>query len=435
MKNFLLLVAGIFVAVALAEAAVRIIEAAGNNKEISYSNLYRDSVIQLNALNYNEMPVPRAKPPGSFRVLSFGDSFAYSIVKAPRHYHGIAASLASEISKRPVQIVNLGEPAVSFYQYMNAYEVWGKLFEYDGVIFNVYLGNDVLDVAYKYVPNDVKIHRLFLPLDVDLATGRPRSVALPRKFPLRLLDYAYANYLLYTRAVEPTSAMPSSPYNFAVVKLNEDVWLDILNTQLDNFDAAKIEKLREGYLAAIKFARFAAKVGDNGKRVVVLLSPNESQVNDRVLDQVVQKFKRDLSHLDLDLNAYIIQRIFQEVAKEIPVIYLRSILRCAEQSGVSTYYGTDTHWSVDGNSVVGRYLGRWVATNWLGTADLSDRSDGRDHGSCSQGMSEEPQRDSLFTSRIKPLIDSVARSPKSRLSENVESPSADLGTTASNYGH
>jgi len=410
-KNLSLLLVGVLAALALGEAGVKIMEAMRRNKEISCATLCKYSVIQLDALNYNETASPRSKPPGSFRILSFGDSFAYSIVRAPHHYHGLAANLASELSKRPVRIVNLGEPAVSFYQYMKAYEVWGKLFEHDAVIFNVYLGNDLLDVAYGYLPDDAPIHRLFLHLDRDLATGKTRSVALPRKFPLRVFDYFYMAYLHYSGAIESVpTAGTTGPYNFAVAKLKENVWLDNLNAQLDNFDASKIDKLRDGYVAAIQFARFVARLKDRGKRVVVLLSPNQSQVNDNVLHGVVTTFNRDPSRIDLDLSAYLIQRIFHDSAKDIPLLYLRPVLKCAEQTGVSTYYETDTHWSAEGNQSVGRHLGRWLAINWFGAAS-DDSSNALPCSNAvyegSQSIRGTPEREFIYASRIKPLVASA----------------------------
>ena len=403
MKTLLLFVLSVVVALLLGEVGIRIFEAT-RGKEISYEALYKNSTIPLDTLNYNESPVSRSKPKEEFRVLSFGDSFAYSIVRAPNHYHGIAAKRATELSQQLVTVVNLGEPAVSFYQYMKAYGVWGKLLEHDGVVFNIYLGNDLLDVAYRYVSSDVKINRLFLNLDRDLATGQSRSVSIPAKFPLRILDYAYAAKLIFSGAVQPASVPHPATglYNFAVTKLAEDKWLDILNTQLDNFDTAKLARLQEGYLAVIKFASFVSKIRSDGKKVLVMLAPNQAQVSDPTLDLVMTKFKHDRALFDLDLNAALIYQIFQHIDQGVGLTYLRNPLRCAEQQGTPTYYDTDTHWSVEGNRVVGQHLGSWLASRWLGVPTVADRQ-------CDDKVDLSSERVSIYNLQIKPLFEAAKR--------------------------
>jgi len=403
MKTLLLFVLSMVVALLLCEVGIRIFEAT-RGKEISYEALYKNSTIPLDTLNYNESPVSRSKPKEEFRVLSFGDSFAYSIVRAPNHYHGIAANRATELSQRLVTVVNLGEPAVSFYQYMKAYEVWGKLLEHDGVVFNIYLGNDLLDVAYRYVSTDVKVNRLFLNLDRDPATGQSRSVSIPKKFTLRILDYAYAAQLIFQGVVKPASVPPQATglYNFAVLKLAEDKWLNILNTQLDNFDATKLARLREGYLAVIKFASFVSKIRSDGKKVLVMLAPNQVQVSDPTLDLVMTKFRHDRALFDLDLSAALIYQIFQDFDPGVGLTYLRTPLRCAEQQGAPTYYETDTHWSVEGNRVVGQYLGSWLANRWLGVPPVPDKQ-------CDDKVDLSPERVFIYNLQIKPLFEAANR--------------------------
>lgn len=367
LQNVLLVLVSVTLSVALIEFGLRIIEA---RDEISYEMLMRSDTVDLRALNYNNDTVQRRKAnAGDLRVLSFGDSFAYTIVRGEFTYHTIAAKVASAASGRRVELVNLGEPAVSFYQYMNAYQSFGRAIDHDAVVFNIYLGNDILDVAYRYVPDDAKVNRLFGDLELDVETGEARNVTIPHRYPARILDYGRALYLSFGRRMKsvPSQARPGQ-YNFAVAELAEDAWLDNVNTQFDNFDPGKLAALRDGYVAAIQFARYTRRILDSGKHVLILLSPNQSQVDEAVLERAAAHFRRDRRRLDIDLSARLLARIFSDIAPAASVVYLRPALVCASRNGLSTYYKRDTHWSADGNRIVGEAVGGWIATHWLGAA-------------------------------------------------------------------
>ena len=399
--NLLLVVAGTVLGIGLIEAALRYVDWRGG---LDVNSLTRTEVVDLPALNYNSEPVSRHKIlPNQFRALSFGDSYAYTIVQHAFTYHSIAAKAASSQTGKPVEVVNLGEPAISFYQYMKAYRVFGPAIDHDAVIFNVYLGNDLLDVAYGFVPDDVKINRVFGSLKIDLQTGETRRVGIPKKFPLRVMDYGFAFYLARTGKIQPVAKrerMP--PYNFAVAELKEDAWLDNLNTQLDNFDREKLPALRDGYVAAVQFARFVRDIAASGKRVLIVLSPNQEQVDADVLDKVLRKFGRNANKFDLDLSAQLLSKVFRDVAPDASVVYLRPALSCAAREGVHCYYKTDTHWSAEGNRLVGELLGAWISEHWL-----SARLPGQPDCLRRYQLGTDADAEGIYLSSIKSLLSSA----------------------------
>jgi hypothetical protein len=409
--EILLLGTAVVFAIALAEGVLRIIEAERSVSEISYEALRGRSTIDLGALNYNDGRVDRKKESGTYRLLSFGDSYAYSIVDLPYTYHSVAARVASEVTGKEVRLVNLGEPAVSFTQYRNAYDVWARLLEHDGVIFNIYLGNDLLDAAYDWVKDDVGINRLFLNLEWDLRTGSARQVGIPRKYPFRLMDYAYAVYLSATKVIDRSKDVRDGPYNFAMSEVDEQTWLYYAKPQLDNFDPNKLDAMKNGYAALVRFARFLNQLAQSGEYVVVLLSPDQLQVDESVLDRTVGAFGRRKEDLDMDLSAYLVQRIFSEVAPRVAILYLRPLLRCAAHSGLATYRQNETHWSVEGNRIVGEFLGLWLAKNRFapktgapGTVHSCAQNGLRDISS--PRLADTPGRTAAYADIVKPLIDS-----------------------------
>ncbi|MFC1796706.1 SGNH hydrolase domain-containing protein [Pseudomonadota bacterium] len=370
-KNLLLFLTSLIFSLALTDGLFRLYERyvlLGGEELIGQQ-------VNLAELNYNDTQVSRNKPANEYRILSFGDSFAYSITKYPWSYHGVAAEILNGASAdTTVRIVNLGEPSVSFYQYMQAWRHWAPLIEHDAVIFTIYLGNDLLDVAYHYVPDDAEINRIFGKTGYSLQTGRVLSTRLPRKFPLRMLDYAYAWYHIWKGDIRPSKDTGVGPYNFALVNLDEDMFYSMMLKQMDNFNPEKLQDLKRGYQALAEFIRMVSEIRQSGKQVVVMLAPNEMQVTPHQQQELQRRHDIDLDQYDTELSAYLIQEMVQQVDPEIPVLHLFDTLLCADAEGQDLYYGTNTHWSVAGNHLVGEILGRFIADEWLKQNELRDLS-------------------------------------------------------------
>jgi len=341
-----------------------------------------NKLVDLSALNYNESQVPLRKPANEFRILSLGDSFGYTIVKYRFSYHGVAASLLNQaLEGVTVRIVNLGEPAISFYQYMKAYRYWGSLLEHDAVIFNIYLGNDLLDVAYRYVPDDAELNHVFGKHNVNLQTGQKREtdgtktqvriekqvIKVPRKYPLRIMDYMYAYYYGLAGRLQdrhPYSAN-GSPYSLALYPLPEEKYYHTSYGTLDNYDPSKVRKLERGYRAAIEFARMVSSIRQEGKRVLIMLSPPEVEIRSDLRRKVGNKYNADLSGLDLALPEFLVSEAIQRVDRQIDVLEMSGTFRCAANDNQDLYYKTDTHWSVEGNRLVGEIVAKYVSARWL----------------------------------------------------------------------
>lgn len=366
--NGLLVLASLACGAGLLEAGVWLYEAAGKSGDIAARNFKGRDRIDLAALNYNDGTVPTRRPDGQFRVLGFGDSFAYAITRYPYSYHGVAAAGLSGRLGRDVRIVNLGEPAVSFHQYIKGYDVWGEVLEHDGVIFNTFIGNDLLDIARFGISADLPLHRIFGPSEMDMETGRPRRIRPPHKFPLRFLDYAYMSALSVSGGGGPhRRPTDGDHYNFAVSPLGRAEWLGVLRTQLDNFAPDKVDDLAEGYRAFAGLVHRASQARMAGKKVMILLSPNQAQVEDEAYRESARAAGRSPEDYDRDLPAFLMAALAREIDPEVPLVDPRPALRCAAARGVRTYYRTDTHWSEDGNRIVGEVLAAAMARLWFQT--------------------------------------------------------------------
>ena len=406
-RKLLTLVAALAVGILIGEGALRTWERLVVNRPRGISA----DTVDLAALNYNDSTVRRRRADGEFRVLSFGDSFGYTVVKYPYSYHGVAAEILQRSGaagiQRDVRIINLGEPAVSFYQYMEGYRYWGSLIEHDAVVFNVYLGNDFADVAYNFVRDDAELNRLFGPLDVNLQTGQRRAFNVPRKYPLRILDHVLVRYHLWTKNMSDAKETGRGPYNLALAELSEDKYYATLLSQMDTFDSRRQDKLTRGFFALTQFLRFVSEIRSQGTKVLIMLAPNETQVTSDLRRDLVERYGLDLEDFDFELPAYLVHESARHLDEEIPILDLYAVLSCADGYGQDLYYGRDTHWSVEGNRIAGESLARAIAFSWFGNqspleAELDD---------CVQRQpplggtpAASPDRQAAFRGHVEPLL-------------------------------
>lgn len=325
-----------------------------------------EDMVDLAALSLNDSAVPRKASPSEFRVLCMGDSFAFGPVKYRFTYHAVAArDLAGLGLARGFRFVNLGEPAISFYEYMDRYDYWDRIIEHDGAVFTVYLGNDILDVAAGRVPHNQGVNRLFRDAGVEVREWRARKT-IPSKYPLRLLDYLRANYLVWSGAFKPHTITNDDPYHSHAGQLSEDVYYDKAYTQLENFDAGRLPALRWGYQALIHFVRFVSAIRMSGTQVAVVLAPCESQVDRELRSEVARRYDVEVESYDLALPAFLIAETVQRIDPRIPLLDLSGPFEHVTEEGMDLYFGTNTHWSVEGNELAGTCLARFLAEHWFG---------------------------------------------------------------------
>jgi hypothetical protein len=370
----LLALSAVVLALALGEALLRIHE----RRTLSLSTWLHADPLDLAKLKFNDTQVSRAKPAGEFRVLSFGDSFAYSIMSPRFSYAGlIASNLNRMLTQRRVRVVNFGEAATTVRDYAAAHSFWAKRIEHDAVLFNIYMGNDILDVAYGYTRAQWTPNHIYLDREYNLAGGTKKS-EIPRKFTLRLLDHAYALYLTRFKMVArpPASAAHDERFNPAARhNLSQEAFLNTNRIQMVNFDPAQRETLAAGYRAIATFFRYVSEVRKGKPRTLVVLSPNEVQVDRSLRERIAARDRLDLSRYDLTLPARTITALRDAVDPQIELLDLSPYFVCASERGEHLYYLTNTHWGPEGNALAGRLIADSIERAWFGRATAGVESE------------------------------------------------------------
>jgi len=340
-----------------------------------FSSGYVDEygIVNLHDLNYNDTTLPAVKPADEFRILSLGDSFAYSIMVYDYSYSGVAAKLVNTAMTKSaaVRIVNLGEPATSVNDYRAAYQYWAAILHPDVAIFNIFLGNDLLDIAFKYIPPRWAPNQVFREKDFNIADGSARS-HIPHKFPLRIFDYAYAYSLAFLSEwqASPGARVPDPRYNIAAdndfTQFTEELYFTTSRDQLVNFDFSRVDTLAAGYAAIYDFMRFVSDLLQNGKKVLITLAPSESQVDPALRAQLAERFHADLTLYDWTLPARLIREISTQVDPRLPVLDLTGYFQCRSEAGEKLYHPYNTHWSLEGNRLAGQVIASYMLQNWFG---------------------------------------------------------------------
>lgn len=339
--------------------------------------------VNLYSLRYNEGILDRQTAPGEFRILSFGDSFGFSIVDPEYSYNGVLQkTLQKSVKDYQIRVVNLGEPATGPRNYRAAYDFWSQVFEYQAVLFHIFLGNDVLDDAYIYSPVTWEPNvAVVKPKNAITAAG---SRQVPRKFPLRMMDYAYAYWM--SSRTQSENALPEG-YNWAArVNFDEETYLKLNFKHMETSDPEKMEALLPGYEQVSLLLQRAQEISEKGIPVVVALGPGETRVNDVLREAVLKQAQRDESQFDMGLQSRIIERMRDKLAPDVKLINLVEPFRVRHlQTGERLFFRNNMHWDMAGNRLAGEQIAQRLLEYWFnypaGEAIAGNDMSSAEHGS------------------------------------------------------
>jgi hypothetical protein len=320
--------------------------------------------INLSALRYNDGQIERKTADGEFRILSFGDSFTYSVMDPQWSYNGVLQQrLDQAVDEYRFRVVNLGEPATGNRHFRAAYEFWSQVLEHDGVLFHIFLGNDVLDDAYLYASVE------WAPNAAVLKGGNPVLDAgnrrVPRKYPLRMLDYAFAYWM--SGKTRSEQDLPEG-YNWAALtSFDQETFLAINFKFMENFDPQKLPDLLPGYEQVYLLLIKAQQIIESGMPVAIAIGPSEPQVDDGLREAVLAANGAAAGSYDLGLPVRIIERLRDRFAPDVKLVDLTgAFLEVREQRGEKLYFRRNTHWDREGNRLAGEVIAGHLLQDWFG---------------------------------------------------------------------
>lgn len=318
--------------------------------------------------------ITRAKEPGEYRILVFGDSYTYSITEPNLSFCAVLERRLGARLGRKVRVVNLGYPGVSFPEYVNNLFFWTQALEYDAIVSNIFVGNDFEDVLH--VPFDGRaIEEAFDSLcRRGLAYGPDTLV--PYLYQFRFLDYLKAkvlNEVLRNKTLsrlfdlaDPTGEFPNPPGYTSMLNLGKERIASKHRVNLKPYN----RDLLFAHPNAMPWLQFhlavLSRLAARGVPVLVTVSPPPCVMSPSISAETRTALGLGPGDIDLSLPT----RLTLEMARRVglPLSAVFDLTPCLAEkcpSGAPTYV-EDTHWSIAGNAWVGDILARELARRWFG---------------------------------------------------------------------
>ena len=340
-----------------------------SSKDIQVSE---NNTFDLASLGFKEKTVSATKSPNTIRILSIGDSFAYAAVPIPHTYSDVLETLLNQTGDGPdFEVINLGIPGISFLEYLAQFNFWSSRLDFDGVIFNIYTGNDLLDMEWLPYSKNEEIRFK----NGEFFVGKGSWV--PRLYRFRFLDYAKAYYSMHMPRVREFLSSDSQ----MMQKANMFPWIDARYFIAGNdvqpppfyikamrrasfaYRINTIDKVRNGYLWFLALMDLAQQTIDSGKFVLILNSPSNLAYSKKIQELIIDGIPED--SLDPQLPGAMMASLAEMRQFKGKIIDLFDCF--TSYAGEEIYFSSlsDTHWTKYGNEIVGRILADQVLNDWL----------------------------------------------------------------------
>lgn len=336
----LALLVGIALSLALAEIMVRVLAPqagtyAGHAMYVADPDVgyrlrpgHRWGPIHVNAQGLRDVERPVAKPEGRRRVVVVGDSFAFG----PQiEIEQVFPRQLERLLGAGVEVVNGGVPGYSTARERKWFERYGLAYQPDAVVLAFYVGNDPLENTGT--PDVVVV-------DGELV---PRGSA-GRSTWFRIADRSHAFRLLRSLfAPRPVAGGDRTARYHAIVRDH----MGVCARAPGKVDYELGWRVAREQIAAIRAA--AAQVP-----MVVLVIPDEFQVDAALRGAVAERFGLALDAYDIDAPQHRIAAVCAELG--LPLVDPLPEMRRRTEAGERLYLENDSHWNAAGNRLAAERL-------------------------------------------------------------------------------
>jgi lysophospholipase L1-like esterase len=282
---------------------------------------------------------PAAKPAGELRILALGDSFTMGAnVAQDATWPQVLERLLAEQTRAPVQVMNAGVGGYHPFHYASDYQHHGRDLAPDLVVVGFFVGNDALSTVSRVEQSRTAVD--------GRRVNRASLRGAPRLIRLKLWLYAHShlarrwwnrNLFVADAATLAPDGAPRAGGTFTPAYLA--------------IQARRARTLHRGSEAGIRaragnavaqMARLARLAAEDGRPLLVVLIPDENQVNPSLARAAVGDPER-LAHYDFSLPQPVLAAMLAE--RGIAVLDLLP----AFLSDPRRLYMNDGHWSEAGH--------------------------------------------------------------------------------------
>lgn len=369
LKKILLIVLGITAALLISEIGLRITSkhsfkirqlTYNPKRQVSFDEascaLEPGSLVnglRVNSRGFLTPEIPYEKSQSEYRIALLGDSFAVGVVPYKLHFIRLLERYLNNNEKlkswgdiENFQVVNLGLACVGTGVELEVLKVEGIKYQPDLVILGFFVGNDFTDPMYTPKSFDKKKESL----------GDLRIISLIKN--LYIIKNSLPNY-----GGQKIDTSDSKLYGFYTGEGTQDYqplkpsfeledYLEIEARRLSVYqkDSPAYETLEQVKREIISMKRLAE---ENGAKFLVLIIPDELEVNPSLLEQTLNYAGVSRGEFDLGLPGRILKDFFTE--NKVDYIDLLSYFKTDSQSQV-LYQPQDSHFNSLGNKRVAEIL-------------------------------------------------------------------------------
>jgi hypothetical protein len=305
-----------------------------------------------NQFGFNDRDYPLQKPDGRFRVLIVGDSFSWAGGREGNYATLLERMLEEHYGPHKIEVINTGYPMTSTGEQLAMLKKYGLQYNPDLVILGFFAGNDFFEAdpyRKRIVVDDIYV-------DID-KRGEHSILGYPIILQSRLLLFIKQKYQIYNESrkakkeAQEIAAATGQPVR--VGQLTEETLLNIERAKLEvcNTKTRRFQKNIDYTFQSI--TEMDDLLRARNIKFAVAVYPAEIQIDQKLLDSVIARFKLNRADYNLRLAQDLLSSFLE--AKGIHYVDLLDQFR-TEGQRQELYLFRDTHWNSAGNRLAADIL-------------------------------------------------------------------------------
>lgn len=289
----------------------------------------KDWDFRLNSRGFKDVEFSENKDPGVIRIVGIGDSFAFGVVPYKYNYHTLLGSFFKERGRK-IEVLNMGIPDLGPNDYLSLLLKEGLDLKPDMVLLSFFVGNDFLQSDRYYVRN--------------------------------IPSYSYVasliNFLVNIYIPQGRIYHGGSEYCDNCPSFDQETYLRIAHR-----DGTKSSIFIKGNRQFVRWLNdavsYMSQINDvcknHGIDLVIVLIPDELQINEPLQNDIRQTFYNDSQVSDWDYTYPNV--IFSRKLKDLGIDSLDLLpFFLAESKSKTLYKPRDSHWNIAGNELAAQTI-------------------------------------------------------------------------------
>ncbi len=313
----------------------------------------------FNSHGFESPEYPYQKSEKTLRLLLLGDSFALGVVPYPLHFFRILENKLNEEYQNKyhmrVEGINLGVNCIGPSVEKKALEVEGVKYKPDIVILTFFVGNDFIDEIY-YTQRYQEVKKIYSNIRMPVWVYNSYQVSLVKNLILlHSVSKSSSNVAYFgssSRLGTYIGGEQADLYDPLKPTWPEDIYLKMESERLIMYRRETYRYLDKVVTSIREMKQMSQSVG---AQFLVLIIPDELQINDDLLQKSLARAGNSMSRSELDLE--LPQKLLTSILQRERIEYLDLLPEFKAEGNAAKYYQPlDSHFNAYGNNKIALLL-------------------------------------------------------------------------------